>query len=280
MQIQAAEHENVKLHVAPMPEMFGTHHSKMMVLFRHDDTAEIIIHTANMIAKDWTNMTNAVWKSPRLCKSKAATARQDYTKLLMGSGERFKWDLLKYFEAYDRRQRTCRPLADKLRLYDFSAIRAALIASVPGHHKVHDVSTTSFGWSGLRNCLKAVPCEKGNAEIVAQMSSIATLGPKNTWLEKTLFDSLAVTATKNMQRPKFKLVFPTADEIRGSLDGYTSGASIHTKTQSAQQAQQLIYLRPILHHWAQGCENGAGEFGGLCFGANATPIAICGNTSS
>jgi tyrosyl-DNA phosphodiesterase 1 len=51
-QQQAAQYSNVGLHAAFMPEMFGTHHSKMMILLRHDDTAQVIIHTANMIAKD------------------------------------------------------------------------------------------------------------------------------------------------------------------------------------------------------------------------------------
>lgn len=35
---QKREYSNVDIHVAYMPEMFGTHHSKMMVLFRHDVT--------------------------------------------------------------------------------------------------------------------------------------------------------------------------------------------------------------------------------------------------
>ncbi|KAK7431432.1 hypothetical protein QQZ08_001922 [Neonectria magnoliae] len=55
---------------------------------------------------------------------------------------------------------------------------------------------------------------------------------------------------------QFKVVYPTADEIRRSLDGYASGASIHTKVQSPQQAKQLEYLRPIFHHWANDSPNG------------------------
>ena len=39
-----------------MPEAFGTHHSKMMVLFRRDETVQVIIHTANMIPRDWRNV--------------------------------------------------------------------------------------------------------------------------------------------------------------------------------------------------------------------------------
>ncbi|KAK6352316.1 hypothetical protein TWF730_009146 [Orbilia blumenaviensis] len=50
---------DIELITAYMPDPFGTHHTKMLVLFYHDDTAEIVIHTANMIPWDWSNMTQA-----------------------------------------------------------------------------------------------------------------------------------------------------------------------------------------------------------------------------
>lgn len=46
---EGAERETVTLLTILAQEIFGTHHPKMMILFRHDDTAQIIIHTANMI---------------------------------------------------------------------------------------------------------------------------------------------------------------------------------------------------------------------------------------
>lgn len=52
-----------------------------------------------------------------------------------------------------------------------------------------------------------------------------------------------------MLTPKFNIIFPTAEEVRTSLDGYASGESIHTKIQSAQQQKQLQYLHPLLCHW-------------------------------
>ncbi|KAM0563287.1 hypothetical protein ACHAPJ_001005 [Fusarium lateritium] len=255
----AADFENVKIHIAPMPEMFGTHHSKMMILFRHDDTAQVIIHTANMIPKDWTNMSNGVWKSPLLHKmshlQNFTSSPDDYP---VGSGERFKIDLLNYLKSYDRRKIICKPLTDKLTGYDFSSVKAALVASVPGKHNARDMSETSWGWAALKRCLQHVPCkDHGDSDIVVQVSSIATLGAKDDWLRKTLFESLARCKSPGLGQPKFKVVFPTADEIRRSLDGYASGGSIHTKIQSSQQAKQLEYLRPIFHHWANDSPNGA-----------------------
>ena len=260
VQEQAAEFSNVELHVAPMPEMFGTHHSKMMILFRHDGTAQVVIHTANMIQKDWTNMTNAVWKSPLLPRrsppDQDIASPEDFP---VGSGNRFQADLLRYLRAYDQRRPTCRDLVEQLLNYDFSSIKAALVASVPGRHEVNDASETPWGWLALKKYMKCIPCEDEQSEVVVQISSIATLGAKDDWLQKTLFLPLSGSKKPSLTKPKFRVVFPTADEIRRSLDGYSSGGSIHTKIQSQQQAKQLQYLRPIFHHWAHDSPNGIGK---------------------
>ncbi|KAL2266966.1 hypothetical protein VTJ83DRAFT_4243 [Remersonia thermophila] len=278
LQDAASRHANVTLHAAFMPEMFGTHHSKMMVLFRHDDTAQVVIHTANMILRDWTNMTQAAWVSPRMpLLPSAAGGREGSADAEMGSGERFKADLLRYLRSYDARRPTCKALADRLVRYDFSAVRGALVASVPGRHHLEDAAGL-FGWPALEQALRSVPVSPGPAEIAIQVSSIATLGPTDAWLRGTFFNALAKgrgpsgTAPNGSStsppppppqqqqppqpqaqaqpKPTLKVIFPTADEIRRSLDGYTSGGSIHTKISSPQQARQLAYLRPLFCHWA------------------------------
>ncbi|RFU75970.1 tyrosyl-dna phosphodiesterase 1 [Trichoderma arundinaceum] len=253
----ASRYPNVHLHCAPMPAMFGTHHSKMMILFRSDDTAQVVIHTANMIPKDWTNMTNAVWISQKLpALPKGVTMPRPGQLLPVGSGGRFKEDLLEYLMQYDSHRTICRDLVKGLSKYDFSSIRAALIASVPGSHLLRGALGPAWGWGALKRCLRDIPVEPGESEIVVQISSIATLGAKNDWLQNTLFNSLATCSTQNAKRPSFKVVFPTADEIRNSLDGYDSGASIHAKIESPQHIQQLHYLHPMLYHWAKDSVNG------------------------
>ncbi|KAI1360487.1 tyrosyl-DNA phosphodiesterase [Xylaria arbuscula] len=260
LQDQAGRHKNATLHTAYMPEMFGTHHSKMLVLFRHDDTAQVIIHTANMIAKDWTNMTNGAWISPLLPKLKSPQQEAGIPGST-GSGSCFKMDLLSYLRAYNTKRDVCGSLVDDLVKYDFSAVRGALVASVPGKHDVDQApETTRWGWKALEKTLNAVPSQTGASELVVQISSIATLGANDTWLQRTLFDSLSPSRSSpkhgSSAKPKFKIIFPTPDEIRRSLDGYASGGSIHTKTQSAAQTKQLQYLRPFFHHWANDSAKG------------------------
>ncbi|KAJ9132487.1 Tyrosyl-DNA phosphodiesterase [Coniochaeta hoffmannii] len=252
--------QNVSVHEAYLPEMFGTHHSKMLLLLRHDDTAQVIIHTANMIHRDWTNMTQAVWRSPLLPLLRGNKSDEGDARATTGSGTKFKADLLSYLSVYEsRRRRICQPIIDSLSKYDFSAVKGALIASVPGRHNIWDDSPTRWGWKAVREALRAVPVQDGPSEIVVQISSIATLGPSPTWLRDTFFSALSSRKgpAGNSPKPSFKVVFPTADEIRRSLDGYAAGGSIHTKIQSPQQTKQLQYLRPIFCHWANDAPHGA-----------------------
>ncbi|RDW90790.1 tyrosyl-DNA phosphodiesterase 1 [Aspergillus mulundensis] len=264
-----ARYSNVEPIVAYMPEAFGTHHSKMMILLRHDDCAQVVIHTANMLAGDWANMSQAVWRSPLLPLGK--NARQDKKSAALGSGSRFKRDLLAYLKAYGVKKTG--PLVEQLAKYDFSAVRAELIASVPSKLKVGEDSSdgdgdgkTIWGWPALKDALRRIPLREsfGNTtstpHIVVQMSSIATLGQTDKWLKDVFFEALAPdraksTPAKQKQQPRYSIIFPTAEEIRRSLNGYGSGGSIHMKLQTAAQQKQLQYLRPYMRHWAGDVSN-------------------------
>jgi len=248
--MQASRYSNVTLHAAFMPEAYGTHHTKMIILLRHDDFAQIIIHTANLIRRDWANLSQALWISP-LLPLRPPEAPLPRDNPLMGSGARFKIDFLNYLRAYDTKRTICKPVIEQLSKYDFSEIRGALVASVPGRHSIDSDVETKWGWQSLREVLSSVPVKgDGTPEIVLQISSIATLGQTSQWLDKTLFKSLGTSKSAVLPTPKYKIIFPTPDEVRRSLDGYEAGASIHTKIQTPAQSKQLQYLKPILHHWA------------------------------
>ncbi|KAK2759469.1 hypothetical protein FQN54_002947 [Arachnomyces sp. PD_36] len=279
-----ARYPNAQAITAYMPEPFGTHHSKMMILLRHDDLAQIVIHTANMIPGDWANMCQAVWQSPLLALSNGNDEGKPDAGATFGTGARFKRDLMAYLNAYGSKKTG--PLVEQLKKYDFSEIRAMLIASIPTQQKADSISSsnnsTLWGWPALKDTLRNIPVktepedskEKQEPHIVVQVyhsstlnyinsrkpslictqiSSVATLGQYDKWLKGTFFDSLSTTPNPTRQkaaRPKFSVMFPTPDEIRRSLNGYGSGGSIHMKLQSAAQQKQLQYLRPHLCRWA------------------------------
>ncbi|KAJ5758737.1 hypothetical protein N7520_005893 [Penicillium odoratum] len=244
---------NIEAITAYMPERFGTHHSKLMILIRHDDLAQVVIHTANMIPQDWTNMTQAVWRSPLLPLLSPGTLPSSPGNTPPGTGSRFKRDLLTYLRAYGPKKTGS--LVQQLSRYDFGAVRAALVASVPSKQHLSGLDSgkaTLWGWPALKDLMTHVPVrniKKKNqtCHIVIQVSSIASLGQTDKWI-KEFFKSLAPTSTD--PPPKYSIIWPTPEEVYHSLDGYASGGSIHMKTQSAPQQKQVQYLRPHLCQWA------------------------------
>ncbi len=125
-----------------MPEAYGTHHTKMMVLLRHDDLAQIIIHTANLIRRDWRNLSQGVWASP-LLPLRASEAPQLREIPSMGSGARFKIDFLNYLRAYDNKRTICKSLIEQLSKYDFGEIRGAIVARLV-HVACYFTASVSF----------------------------------------------------------------------------------------------------------------------------------------
>ncbi|KAL9000371.1 MAG: hypothetical protein Q9188_005680 [Gyalolechia gomerana] len=227
----------------------------MIILFRHDEQAQVIIVTGNFIVRDWS-MCQAVWRSTLLpLLDPSCQPPGDLEPPRIGSGAKFKKDLLAYLRAYGPRKTGS--LTTELDIYDFSSIRAALIGSVPGKQIIRSIdqdSETLWGWPALKHVLSCIKPTSADAKphIVMQCSSVASVGEK--WMGDTFLRALSSTESTNIpeswQKPKFSLVFPTADEIRRSVDGYASGGSIHMKTQHAAQLKQLTYLRPMLCHWA------------------------------
>ncbi|MCJ1393354.1 tyrosyl-DNA phosphodiesterase 1 [Xylographa bjoerkii] len=249
-------HKNVQSIAAYMPEAFGTHHSKMIINIRHDYCAQINIFTANIVAGDW-RMCQAVWRSPLLPLSELASKSLSASVLPhVGTGARFKADIIAYLNRYGNKLRI---LTGQLIKYDFGDVHAALVASTPGRQNLRGTNSeqeTLWGWPGLKNVLRTVPSSsEQQSHVVMQVSSVASLGSGDSWLRETFQETLASSAissnsTLSHAEPKFSLVFPTADSIRRSVDGYGSGGSIHMKTQTLQGVKQLKYLRPLLCHWS------------------------------
>ena len=266
VQDASKRYSNIKVIKAYMPEMFGTHHTKAMVLFRHDDLAQVVILTANFIERDF-RMSQAIWRTPLLALQKESASPNDPIPPL-GSGVRFKHDLLAYFHGYSRNGKAIlRDLISKLQDYDFSAVRGALIGSLPGLQKPGQLvaedqdRTGRWGLPALKRILGCIPSKAAPSlhgpipqpQIVVQVSSIASVGEK--WLLSTLIPTVSTTAPVQkplvpLPKPKTSIIFPTATTIRNCVDGYGSGGSIHMKTSTPTQAKQLAVLKPMLCDWS------------------------------
>ncbi len=253
--------DNVEAATAYLPDQFGTHHSKMFILFTHDDMAQVVIHTANMLEQDWTNLTQAAWMSPML-----PLLKEDANTIVgkLGSGSRFKYDLQAYLTAYGSKTKALR---DHLVSYDFSSVRGALIASVPSHMKDHPTRKDNkalwdqklWGYPSLfraLNCIVPSPQQHTASppHVACQISSVATL--PQAWLNQffpTLCGPPPSTSVQQQWDPsRVSIIYPTPSNVASSLNGYASGGSIHMKAQSAAHIKQITSLRNSLCQWTQG----------------------------
>ncbi|KAK6523579.1 hypothetical protein TWF281_001560 [Arthrobotrys megalospora] len=269
---------DIDLVTAYMPDPFGTHHTKMLVLFYHDDTAEVVIHTANMIPWDWSNMTQAVWRSPKL-----PLLADDSLERREGVGHTFKEAFMAYIGAYGGRTKG---LLEQIVKYDFRDVRAVFVGHVPGDHTVNGAENKLFGWAKVKRVLarvgrggghginkagRALYTVKGGGEIAIQCSSVATLG--EAYFDSVLYptfstcrpgggqlnafealrtpSSSASSSSRPSNRPEFALVFPTVENVRTSVLGWDGGGSIFMKSQKPTDKAQLKHIKPMLRVWGQ-----------------------------
>ncbi|KAG0280034.1 tyrosyl-DNA phosphodiesterase 1 [Linnemannia exigua] len=239
----ASVYPRVTMHSVPVAGM-GTHHTKAMILFYRDGSMQLVIHTANMIERDWRNKTQGVFRTGRLSKKSVAA---------ISSTCAFERDLLEYLDRYFDHQQ----ITSRIRQYDFSKIKATLIASAPGRYR--GAERNKWGHLKLRAVLRQqveVPREFiSGSKIICQMSSIGSLGKDSQdWLRGEFEASLnSYRNSKNFGQADLCVVYPTAENVRTSFDGWEMGGSIPFK--STAYNKQAHYLNPLLHSW-QGMKSG------------------------
>ncbi|KAJ3133166.1 tyrosyl-DNA phosphodiesterase 1 [Physocladia obscura] len=257
--------------IFPRVEAYGTHHSKMMIIFYSDNRAHVIIHTANLVDRDWGKKSQMCWISSLLLPKSESVRR--------GPNILFEADFFQYLNAYGK---SLEDLKIRLKDFDFSHEVGAIVASVPGRHKISKTAGTSnttentnqkWGHVRLAHLLKKnflLDSKDDESTLIAQFSSIGSLGKTNAWLISEFAESLSSSALsvlpitsaanssqfaamimkENVKRkkPKFALVFPTVTEVRDSLQGWSAGNSIPFSNENWQK--QKNYMKPILHKWS------------------------------
>lgn len=240
---QASAYPNITLYQAPLEILYGTHHTKMMFLL-YESGLRVVIHTSNLIRQDWHQKTQGIWLSPILPKLEGAPS------VLKGDSETyFKRDMLEYLGAY----KACELLewSNHIKGHDFSSVRVYLIGSVPGRHTGEQ--RMMFGHLKLRKILKdAGPISDSVTPawpIIGQFSSIGSLGANpNQWLTGEFLSSLSAVkkSPASVKANCLKLIYPTVDNVRISLEGYPAGGSL---PYSNKVAQKQTWLRNFLHQW-------------------------------
>nr|XP_029543378.1 tyrosyl-DNA phosphodiesterase 1 [Oncorhynchus nerka] len=238
---QAQPYSQVRFCQAKLDIAFGTHHTKMMLLW-YEEGFRVVILTSNMIRADWYQKTQGLWMSPlylRLPKGSSETAGESPTL--------FKRDLLEYLGAYRAPEIT--DWIQRIREHDLSETRVYLIGSTPGRYLGSDMER--WGHLRLRKLLRDHTRPIPNEEkwpVIGQFSSIGSMGlDKTKWLAGE-FQRTLTTLGKSSLRPDppMHLIYPSVDDVRTSLEGYPAGGSL---PYSIQTAQKQIWLHSYFHRW-------------------------------
>lgn len=244
LEASAAEFKHVSFAQAKLEIVYGTHHTKMMLLL-YKSGLRVVIHTSNMVSYDWAQKTQAIWIGPLCPRLSPGSQGGD-------SDTGFRADLLDYLAAY--KEPHINEWCHYIRSHDFSAVKVFLVGSVPGRHTGSKKS--SFGHLRLRNLLSQHGPSKdlvsNHWPLVAQFSSIGSLGSSaEAWLTGEFLRSLATVKNSGpaVQSVPLKLIFPTVTDVRCSLEGYPAGQSL---PYSIRTADKQRWLDGYFHRWRSG----------------------------
>ena len=207
------------LHKPPVPP-YGTHHTKAFLLV-YPTGVRVCLHTANLIERDLTVMSNAFWAQDFPRKTPASPATSEFEEDLVRYLRRLQWRGGE--ETVCGVREMIAPEA--FRAFDFSTAGAKLIASVPGRHS--DRELTLFGHMALRRALskQTFASRFEHAPVLCQFTSIGSIAER--WMEEMRASLCAGKSDSSAPRlggarlgdGPMQLIWPTAEEVRSSLGG-------------------------------------------------------------
>ncbi|GMR48242.1 hypothetical protein PMAYCL1PPCAC_18437, partial [Pristionchus mayeri] len=224
--------EDITVCTASLPIPFGTHHSKLSLFEDDDMTIHVIISTANLLPYDWQGKTQMFYymKSTKVIPSEKRPRRVEKEIPIVK-------DLIEYLGRYPIEGLS--HWKDRLRecLFEFTLNR--IVFSVPGYHK--GVEMNSVGHKFVRKILKESRAsdENGKKTLICQSSSIGSLGAKpGAWLGGEF--TLSMRGGRDPTGTQCWMIYPTKDDVMGSIDGKLSGGSLPYSKRTAERQEWLL----------------------------------------
>ncbi|KAI9123418.1 hypothetical protein K1719_004718 [Acacia pycnantha] len=220
------------LHKPPLPISFGTHHSKAMLLV-YPRGVRVIVHTANLIYVDWNNKSQGLWMQDFPWK--------DQNNPTKGSG--FENDLIEYLNVLKWPEFSVKlPSLGNFSInpsffkkFDYGSATVRLVASVPGYHT--GTNLKRWGHMKLKSLLQECTFDEEfkNSPIVYQFSSLGSLDEK--WMAE-LTSSMSAGNSEDktpLGIGKPLIIFPTVEDVRCSLEGYSAGSAIPSPLKNVEK---------------------------------------------
>uniref|UniRef100_A0A8C3A6I9 Tyrosyl-DNA phosphodiesterase 1 n=1 Tax=Cyclopterus lumpus TaxID=8103 RepID=A0A8C3A6I9_CYCLU len=241
---QAKPFPHIHFCQAKLDIAFGTHHTKMMLLW-YEEGFRVIILTSNLIRADWYQKTQGMWMSPvfpRLPEGSGESAGESPTS--------FKRDLLEYLASY--RAPELEEWIRRIGAHDLSEARVYLVGSTPGRYVGSDMER--WGHLRLRKLLydhaDPVPGEE-RWPVIGQFSSIGSMGlDKTKWLTGEFQRTMTTLGKSSLRYPgeqclHFYISFDRVVTAVRLLCPPAGGSLPY----SIQTAQKQLWLHSFFHRW-------------------------------
>eukprot|EP01039_Chlorochromonas_danica_P002227 gene2227-2432_t len=230
-------------------ERYGTHHSKMALVF-YGTGLRVVITTANFYAEDFTFRTQGIYLQDFPLKS-------DAPHVNTSEKNEFEEDLAAYLKTLrlysQKAQNSLDNVIHRLSCYDFSSAEVILVASVPGRH-----TKDKKKW-GLGKLCRAL-AENGfyekkwrDYQLLMQCSSLGSMGKDGMLLHDyaARMRLQHPPSAKSKQMCDFQLVWPTVECVRESFQGYAAGGSLpcNWKTLTTDGKHLLTGFQDHLFRW-------------------------------
>mmetsp|Transcript_23534 Transcript_23534/g.35743 ORF Transcript_23534/g.35743 Transcript_23534/m.35743 type:complete len:466 (+) Transcript_23534:166-1563(+) len=257
--ISASSNNNPTANPLRYQHRYGSHHTKMF-LIGFKDRLRVIIHTANLLAVDIHKKTQGAYIQDFPFKSEEEKAGSSSLK----NSCCFEDTLISYMESYgynrthdwsnsSSHEQEKITLQHQLSRYDYAKAKVVLIPSIPGYYNVPD-KCMSQGYLKLKSAIAQNATAKigPSGKLVCQFSSIGSLSEK--WLREfsssLMIPDAKCSSTDGKSKEKLEdllqLVYPTAEEIRLSIEGYLGGNSVPGKKKNVEKS----FLKPLYCKWS------------------------------
>lgn len=227
--LRPSEPANTRLNPLPFSIPYGVHHSKMFLVGFSNDTCRVVIHTANLRYGDIHQKVQAAYVQDFPTKVLSCTESSDFENTLVAYLQTYK---------YHRHQKwiakgAVESVTQLMNRYDFASTKVILIPSVPGYHQLDAIE--SYGHWKLRKVIArfttAPPKDDTVRAIICQFSSIGSLTEKYLRDLQISMDTGFSRTFRTKPIPpdaplRLQLVYPTVNEIRISIEGYSGGGSV------------------------------------------------------
>eukprot|EP00977_Amphora_coffeiformis_P026032 scaffold23831_cov180-Amphora_coffeaeformis.AAC.2 len=228
---------------------YGVHHTKMFLIGFSNKNVRVVVHTANLRYSDIHLKSQGLYLQDFPLKSDEVKKETCV----------FENTLLDYLDTYRYTEPRVWGKGEELdflrgviRRYDYSSANVVLLPCTPGLH--HLDAKELRGHLKVRQAIaqytEPYPATDPGRPVVCQFSSMGSVSEKYLRELQSSMDTRRarqpLSTTKDLSPIQIKLVYPTVNEIRTSIEGYRGGGTVPGRLKNVNKP----FLQPLFRKWS------------------------------